>query len=169
MFFAPLRSFVLNFVFVAVVCAADYVPGPDSKPQDGVPKGDVLKFTFDQSLIFPGTTRDYWVYVPRQYDPAQPACLYVNQDGINYDAPLVFDNLINKRELPVTIGVFIRPGVVKAPHDGALDRFNRSYEYDGLGDAYARFLLEELLPEVEKNPLRTVGRFGFRLKPVTGL
>jgi len=46
--------------------------------------------------------------------------------------------------------VFVTPGVVKAA-DGttALDRFNRSYEYDGLGDSYVRFLLEELLPEVE--------------------
>jgi sugar lactone lactonase YvrE len=51
--------------------------------------------------------------------------------------------------MPVTIGVFVTPGVVKAPNDKALPRFNRSYEYDGLGDAYARFILEELLPEVE--------------------
>ncbi len=52
--------------------------------------------------------------------------------------------------MPVTIGVFVTPGKVKALSDQALDRFNRSYEYDGLGDSYARFLLEELLPEVEK-------------------
>ena len=51
--------------------------------------------------------------------------------------------------MPVTIGVFITPGRVKAPNDQALDRFNRSYEYDGLGDNYVRFLLEEILPEVE--------------------
>src|SRR5438876_7072225 len=52
--------------------------------------------------------------------------------------------------MPVTIGVFVMHGRVKAA-DGtaALDRFNRSFEYDGLGDNYARFLLEELLPEVE--------------------
>jgi len=72
------------------------------------------------------------------------------QDGIRWEAPTVFDNLINKKEIPITIGVFISPGVVKAA-DGnvALDRFNRSFEYDGLGDNYARFLLEELLPDVE--------------------
>ena len=94
--------------------------------------------------------RDYWIYVPKQYDPAKPACLYVNQDGIQYNAPEVFDELIHKKEMPVTIGVFVTPGRVKAPSGQALDRFNRSYEYDGLGDDYARFLLEELLPEVEK-------------------
>ncbi len=115
------------------------------------PKGEVTPYTFDQSKIFPGTVRDYWVYVPKQYDPAKPACVYVNQDGVRYKAPEVFDALIHKHQMPVTIGVFVMHGRVKAP-DGsaALDRFNRSYEYDGLGDNYARFLLDELLPEVEK-------------------
>jgi sugar lactone lactonase YvrE len=74
----------------------------------------------------------------------------VNQDGVQWNAPTVFDNLIARGELPVIIGVFVTPGVVRAADPAyALDRFNRSYEYDGLGDAYARFLLEELLPFVE--------------------
>jgi sugar lactone lactonase YvrE/enterochelin esterase-like enzyme len=123
---------------------------PAAVRADDVPKGEVMKYTFDQSKIFPGTTRDYWVYVPKQYDPAKPACVYVNQDGVQYKAPEVFDELIAKKEIPVLVGVFVTPGVVKPPSDKALPRFNRSYEYDGLGDAYARFLLEELLPEVEK-------------------
>ncbi|MBI3851762.1 MAG: SMP-30/gluconolactonase/LRE family protein [Verrucomicrobia bacterium] len=130
--------------------ADDYQPGPDSKEQPGVPKGEVTKFTFEHSKIFPGAVRDYWIYVPKQYDPATPACVYVNQDGVQYNAPVVFDNLIHKKEMPVTIGVFIMHGRVKAPSTNALDRFNRSYEYDGLGDNYARFVLEEVLPEVEK-------------------
>jgi sugar lactone lactonase YvrE/enterochelin esterase-like enzyme len=118
--------------------------------EDAVPKGDVTQYTFAQSKMFPGTTRSYWVYVPKQYDPQKPACVYVNQDGIQYNAPKVFDDLIRKQEMPITIGVFVTPGVVKAPSPQALDRFNRSYEYDGLGDGYARFVLEELLPDVEK-------------------
>lgn len=121
-----------------------------AEPSANVPKGEVLKFRFSTSKIFPGTVRDYWVYVPKQYDPAKPACLYVNQDGVQFNAPAVFDQLIEKKEMPVTIGVFITHGKVKAPDEKALDRFNRSYEYDGLGDNYARFLLEEILPEVEK-------------------
>lgn len=115
----------------------------------GVPKGEVTKYTFDRSKVFPGTVRDYWVYVPKQYDPAKPACVYVNQDGVQYNAPAVFDRLIANGSMPVTIGVFVMHGRVKAPSDQALDRFNRSYEYDGLGDNYARFVLDELLPEVE--------------------
>jgi len=141
-------------LFLALTVSAqitdNYKPGPDSKPQPSVPKGEILKFTFASSKIFPGTTRDYWVYVPAQYKPEKPACVFVFQDGIRYEAPTVFDNLINKKEMPVTIGVFVAPGVVKATDtNAALDRFNRSFEYDGLGDDYARFLLEELLPEVE--------------------
>ncbi len=113
------------------------------------PKGEVAMYTFNSSKVFPGTVRDYWVYIPKQYDPAKPACVYVNQDGLQNNAPQVFDELIAKGEMPVTIGVFVMHGRVPAPNDQSLDRFNRSYEYDGLGDAYVRFLLEELLPEVE--------------------
>jgi len=90
------------------------------------------------------------IYVPRLYDPAKPACVHVNQDGVQFNAPAVFDELIAKKEMPVTIGVFVMHGRVKAPNEKALDRFNRSYEYDGLGGSYARFLLDELLPEVEQ-------------------
>src|SRR5450631_214396 len=122
-----------------------------SVERSGVPKGELIKLSFDSSKIFPGTSRDYWIYIPAQYNPDKPACVYVNQDGIQWNAPVVFDNLIYRKEMPVTIGIFITPGVVKTsdPTD-ALNRFNRSFEYDGLGDAYARFLMEEILPEVEK-------------------
>jgi gluconolactonase len=121
-----------------------------ARGQTNVPKGEVLRFSYDRSTIFPGTTRDYWVYVPAQYTPSKPACVYVNQDGLQWNAPAVFDTLIYEQAMPVTIGVFVTPGVVKADDSRvALDRYNRSYEYDGLGDAYARFLLTELLPDVE--------------------
>ncbi|HMG35605.1 MAG TPA: alpha/beta hydrolase-fold protein, partial [Blastocatellia bacterium] len=148
-----LLSLLFILLVVAVVLAQtteNYPVNPDSQPQPGVPKGEVLKFTFENSKIFPGTWREYWVYVPAEYKPDKPACVYVNQDGIQYEAPTVFDNLIHKKEMPVTIGVFVMHGRVKAGDaNTALDRFNRSFEYDGLGENYVRFLLEELLPEVE--------------------
>jgi gluconolactonase len=129
---------------------------------DDTPVGEVTRFTFSDSKIFPGTTRDVWVYVPKQYDGKTPACLWVNQDGPQFgalklnkdrtaaDGPGQFDKLIASKDMPVTIGVFVTPGVVPAANDNALPRFNRSLEYDGLGDAYARFLIDELLPAVEK-------------------
>jgi gluconolactonase len=135
---------------VALVLFVLGAGSPTFAADEAPPKGEVTQHTFEQSKIFPGTFRDYWIYVPKQYDPAKPACLYVNQDGIQYNAPAVFDELIHKKEMPVTIGVFVMHGRVKAQSDAALDRFNRSYEYDGLGDAYVRFLLEELLPAVEQ-------------------
>jgi gluconolactonase len=120
-----------------------------STSQPGVPKGEILKFTFARSKIFPGTHRDYWVYIPAEYRPEQPACVFVNQDAVQWNAPTVFDNLIYHKEMPVTIGIFISPGQVPAPDTAsATDRYNRSFEYDGLGDAYARFVLEEILPDV---------------------
>ncbi len=136
--------------------AADYQIGPDSMPQEGVPRGEVTKHR-SESKIFPGTVRDYWLYVPAQYDAAKPACVMVFQDGNNYQrtngefrAPIVFDNLISKRQMPVTIGIFLNPGEVPATEEGKKPRSNRSFEYDSLGDQYARFLLEEILPEVSK-------------------
>ncbi|HMC65382.1 MAG TPA: SMP-30/gluconolactonase/LRE family protein [Gemmataceae bacterium] len=129
----------------AIFCAAFR-----AEAAEPAPKGEVTKYTFTRSTIFAGTQRDYWIYVPKQYDPQKPACVYVNQDGVQYNAPAVFDGLIHKKEMPVVIGVFVMHGRVKAPSEKALDRFNRSYEYDGLGDNYARFLLEELLPDVER-------------------
>lgn len=151
--FGLMSGFILSFFVVSAALAQTndtYPTHPDSQAQPRVPKGEVLKFTFENSRIFPGTWREYSVYVPAQYTPDKPACLYVNQDGVQWNAPVVFDNLIHKKEMPVTIGVFVTPGRVKAANtNDALDRFNRSYEYDGLGDNYVRFLLDELLPDVE--------------------
>ena len=137
--------------------ATEYKHGPDSARQEGVPQGEVTKYSFNRSKIFPGTVRDYWVYVPQQYQPSAAACVMVFQDGGGYigekgdwRVPIVFDNLIHKKEMPVTIGVFINPGVVPAPSTNAQPRFNRSYEYDGMGDNYVRFLLDEILPEVAR-------------------
>jgi gluconolactonase len=140
----------LPFFALAQSSPEKYPVDSASVEQPGVPKGELLKFTFIDSLIFPGTVRDYWVYIPDQYTPAKPACVYVNQDRVEWKAPVVFDNLIYKKQMPVTIGVFISPGRVPATNvDSAFDRMNRSYEYDGLGDSYARFILEEILPDVE--------------------
>jgi enterochelin esterase-like enzyme len=123
-----------------------YETHADSREQPGVPKGTLKQMAPWESKIFGGTSRDWWVYVPAQYRPETPAAVMVFQDGAGPKdfVPTVFDNLIAKRDMPVTVGIFIQPGVLK---DG---RANRSFEYDTLSDQYARFLLEEILPEVEK-------------------
>ena len=146
---------LLHSILPLVACATlvsraadDYQPGPDSRPQEGVPKGEVIRGTFDQSKIFPGTWREYWVYVPAHFGRSTPAPVMVFQDGLQYSATNVFDNLIHRKEIPPLVGVFVMHGRVRAISTNALDRFNRSYEYDGLGDNYARFLLEELLPHI---------------------
>ncbi len=136
--------------------ADDYKLGADSQVQS-VPRGEVRQAKFESSRIFPGTTREYFVYVPKQYDPAQPACLMVFFDGAGFmradgafRVPVVFDNLIAKKEMPVTIAVGINPGTVASTLPDAKPRSTRSLEYDSLGDANARFLLEELLPAALK-------------------
>jgi enterochelin esterase-like enzyme len=134
----------------------DYKHGPDSIEQPGVPKGKVTQHTW-KSQIFPETVRDYWVYVPAQYDAKIPACVMVFQDGGAYvntkgdfRVPTVLDNLIHKKETPVIIGIFINPGRVPSGMPGVPDRQNRSFEYDTPSDQYVRFLEKEILPEVGK-------------------
>lgn len=147
---------LLSFTFIQLMLKAQapeeiYAVDSASVEHAAVPRGEVLKFSFNRSTIFPGTVRDYWIYVPAQYKPGTPACVYVQQDGLQKYMPTVFDNLINSKEMPVTIGLFISPGVVKAADgNAALDRFNRSFEYDGMGNNYVRFLLEEIFPDAEK-------------------
>lgn len=154
------RFFPNLFALIALAstlhAADDYQLGPDSQPQN-VPHGQVRQATFATSKVFPGTTREYFVYVPKQYDPAKPACLMVFFDGGGFmkadgqfRVPVVFDNLIAKKEMPVTIAVAVNPGSIPATLPSAKPRNNRAFEYDSLGDANARFLLEELLPEATK-------------------
>ncbi|NBV86748.1 MAG: esterase family protein [Verrucomicrobia bacterium] len=132
-------------------------PGPDSQVRSDVPHGEVTKRSFASSQIFPGTVRDYWVYVPKpsgQIVWDQPFNLLVFQDGGGFvkadgaaRATVVLDNLIAKGDVPPTVAVFVNPGSIPAGKPGAAIRSNRSFEYDSLGDRYVRFLLEELLPE----------------------
>ncbi len=153
-----LRLPLIGLVWALAAPAADYALGPDSQRHDGVPRGKVAQFSYNASHIFPGTTRDYWVYVPAQYDGSHPACLMVFQDGAGFASetgawrvPVVFDNLIAQGAMPVTIAVMIDPGVLPAAHpETQQSRYNRSFEYDGLGSGYARFVTEEILPEVAK-------------------
>ncbi|HEY1084816.1 MAG TPA: alpha/beta hydrolase-fold protein [Prosthecobacter sp.] len=126
----------------------------DSKPQAGVAKGTIIKdkYIAGERSVFPGTEREYQIYLPDGFakNGEQPAPFMVFQDGVVYQAPVVFDNLIAKKDIPPLIGIFIRPGVVPAAHENALPRFNRSHEYDSVTDDYSRFLIEEFLPAIEK-------------------
>jgi enterochelin esterase-like enzyme len=130
----------------------------DSERQPDVPRGSVSAHQY-RSEIFAGTSRDYWVYVPAQYRPGSPAALMVFQDGHAYVAeggafrvPIVFDNLIHQGAMPVTLGLFINPGHAgKSPPDTPWQSDARSYEYDALTDKYARFIIDEMLPELEKH------------------
>lgn len=154
-------AFMLFAVLLGAVALADesttkaatdqYVVGRDSKPQPGVPKG-VLSRASIVSQVFGGRTFTYHLYVPAQYDGVRPAAVFVGQDGSNFvrepgawHVPVVFDNLIHQKDMPVTIGIFIDPS---SPPQ-------RAGEYDTLSDRYARFVIEEILPEVGKTYLLT--------------
>jgi enterochelin esterase family protein len=129
-------------------------------PNASVPHGEVTQHEWLDSAVYPGTKRRYSVYVPTQYDGTKPAALMVFQDGHtfegtegDYRVPVVFDNLINRGQMPVTIAVMIDPG-----HKGELSGkrgwkprpSNRAIEYDTVSDRYAEFLLTEILAEVSK-------------------
>ncbi len=162
---------VASLLFLLLLASAiqagdeEYKLGPDSGRKPGVPVGKVTEHVW-MSQIFPGTIRRYWTYVPAQYKESTPAAVMVFQDGHTYvsetgkfRAPIVMDNLIHAGEMPVTIGIFIDPGHKKdklPEKPGWQPRpENRSFEYDTLSDQYARFLLDEILPEVGKSYMLT--------------
>jgi enterochelin esterase-like enzyme len=128
-----------------------------------VPQGQVTPWAKLPSQAYPGTLHDYCVYVPAQYDPAKPTALMIFQDGQaflrdtgDYRVPIVFDNLIYRRDLPVMIAVFINPGrTPEQPEASAKDwgdrSTNRPQEYNSLDDKYARVVVDELLPVLKKS------------------
>lgn len=103
----------------------------------------------EESSIYPGTVHTFQVYVPDKYDGRRPAALYVGLDGVLCHAPEVMDSLIDAKKMPVTIGVFLQPGLVKGG-DGTVLRYNRSYEFDSTTGEFAAFLESEVLPAVER-------------------
>ena len=150
-----LLTLILSLGFVSLSQAADYRPGPLAKRQPDVPKGQVIQSKWTNCKHFPGTERDYWVYIPAQHDGTQPANLMVFQDGGGFvrenghtRVPIVFDNLIHRGELPVTVGLFVNPGVIPPAEPGNQVRKNRAFEYDTVDGQYANFIIEELLPHV---------------------
>ena len=140
-----------------------YLLGPDSQSREGVPRGNVIGPLTLPSRVFPNTTRHYWIYVPAQYDPKEPAALMIFQDGHafvsltgDYRIPNVFDNLIYRREMPVTIGVFINPGRTPDQTESSASNWgdsinNRRVEYNELNDDYSRLIVDELLPRLKQD------------------
>lgn len=155
-----LATVALAFLGVAAAAPTDdvYKHGPDSLPQEGVPQGKVTEWVQLPSQAYPGTLHDYCVYVPAQYDGKIPAALMIFQDGQaflrptgDYRVPTVFDNLIYRREIPITIAVFINPGrkpeqPVASASDWGDRSTNRPQEYNALDDKYAQVIVNELMP-----------------------
>ena len=147
------------FVLAVVVLVANIIFGqqaynvrtpfdPATVKMDEKNRGEILQFTLNDSKIYPGTEREILVYVPQQYKSNKPACLLVCMDGILYDATTVMDNLISSGEMPVTIGVFVNPGVVY-DEDREVLRYNRCKEFDSTDDTLSQFIEEEVLAKVE--------------------
>jgi enterochelin esterase family protein len=136
----------------------NWKPHPDAVAREDVPHGTIEQMPAWESKIFENTIRDWSIYVPAQYKQDEPAALMVFQDGQSFSSekgrwrvPVVFDNLIARGDMPPTIAVFINPGHEKSRERGRRGQAsNRGFEYDNLGDRYARFLLEEIIPAVEK-------------------
>jgi len=155
------QGFLLN----AVAAPTDnvYLLGPDSQPHEGTPRGKVIGPLTLASRVFTNTTRNYWIYVPAQYDAKKPASLMIFQDGQafvgptgDYRIPYVFDNLIYRREMPVTIAVFVNPGHTPQQQESSSTNWgdsinNRPAEYNELNDKYSHLITDELMPAVEKD------------------
>jgi len=149
-------------IFLILLCVTSFAQdslyklGPDSQKKEGIPKGIVTKNEWQSKLY--NNFREYWVYVPAQYDSTKPTALMIFQDGHSYvndsgdfHVPIVYDNLIYQKKLPVTICLFVNPG--HNTKDYPENRFrasNRADEYDVLDDRYAIMLMDEIIPELKK-------------------
>ncbi len=166
-----MRMFIASALAMLSAAARGFPPspddayrlGPDSEPHDRVPRGNVVGPLTLSSNVYPNTTRNYWIYVPAQYDRSRPASLMVYFDGHafvglsgSYRIPYVFDNLIYRREIPVTLGVFINPGrgpdQKEATDSEWGDRTNnRRVEFNAVDDTYSKLVVDELLPAIAKD------------------
>lgn len=150
------------FLFLLLPLAAKevvYTYGADSVRQAGVPVGEVTRHEW-KSAIYPGTLRQVYLYIPKQYDGSEEANLAVFQDGHahvgeegHFRVPVVFDNLIHQEKVPVTIAVMVNPGLYTESLEGRQGwkskfRSHRSVEYDTPDGTYARFLEKEIIPWV---------------------
>src|SRR3954471_16616486 len=131
--------------------AGEYALSADSLPQPNVPRGR-LEGPFEfHSRIIAGTVRQYWIWVPAQYNAKSPANVLVFQDGQratnpegSLRVPQAMENMIAQKKMPVTIGIFTTPGNTSetCPTDLGMKNPNpRREEYDALDDSYARFLI----------------------------
>ena len=110
--------------------------------------GQWIHGSIDDSVIYPGTTNPFQVYLPDAYDRTKPACLLLKLDGISeYDAQ-VLERLVKSKELPVMIAVGISPGAVA--RNGQTIRYNRSFEFDSMNDDFPNYVLDELIPRIER-------------------
>ena len=142
----------------AILASGGYVPCAEASPREGVAAGLLVTHRFTSANVYPGVERNVQIYRPagehREYG------LIVFQDGARYlgpevNAAIVLDNLIAAGEIPPVIGLFVEPGESGPGLPIYGGEGNRSVEYDSIGDAYARFLVEELVPGIAgEYPLR---------------
>lgn len=136
---------IILFILVASISLNSFCI-PMENP---IKKGEIIHRHFNKSTVYPDTKREYWIYIPADYDSEKPPCLYVAMDGISYNAPDILDSLISTGNIPPMIGVFVTAGTF-FDENGEVLRFNRSNEYDKLNDTFSRFLTTDLLPDVKK-------------------
>jgi len=155
------RLVILLILGISTAVAQDkYELGVNSNTYEGIPRGTVSKHIWESTKVYPNTIRDYYIYVPQQYNADHATALMIFQDGHAYvdknghfRVATVFDNLIAQGKMPVTIGLFVNPGHDKAapPAENPWRVSNRSIEYDDVSGTYGKFLLEELIPQLKKS------------------
>jgi enterochelin esterase-like enzyme len=128
---------------------------PDAYPLPGAARGKLSEMRTLQSKVYPGMSANYWIYANAGVDPSRGAALMIWQDGetivgnndlLRLRLQIVSDNLVHKKLIPPMVHVLIQPG-----NGGeATGTRMRSIQYDTVSDRYGRYLLEEILPDVEK-------------------
>ena len=124
---------------------------PAAYPLPGVRRGVLSEKKTHTSAVYPGMKANYWVYANAGIDTVNGAPLMVWQDGetivgnadlLRLRLQIVSDNLVARGIVPPMVHVLIQPG------EGGTKM--RSIQYDTVSGTYGKYLLEEILPDVEK-------------------
>ncbi len=142
----------LLLAFSAISCSAQtsYQVQSDSNVQPGVPQGEMLHFPLESRTYYPGAKTTIGVYVPAEYKPDKPACLYVALDDGVFNATTVIDNLIYKKQMPVTICVILPSSEIDTGTPSQAIRYDRCFEFDSTNDRFDRYFVNEVMPRVRQ-------------------
>ena len=150
-FTTRLALLALVFCAAALSCVRPAAAG-EYKP------GETVGGVYVSTEHKPGVSFQYFLYVPKAYDPGTPAALYLCHDGLVQVHADVMAQLADSGQLPAVVCVGLIAGNLEATLPGGIGWHMRAEEYDQCGPQYADFVIDEFLPWL-------INEYGLNISP----